>query len=69
MSKRRHTQGKDTCPYCGEEWNTMGLSSHVRSCKRKHEDRLHDAAYNERLRRDLELDASEVAEVPGESHV
>jgi hypothetical protein len=47
----------------------MGLSSHVRSCKRKHEDRLHDAAYNERLRRDLELDASEVAEVPGESHV
>jgi hypothetical protein len=48
--RKRHAQDKEVCPYCGDEWNTMGLSSHVRACKRKQEEQLQDLAYNERLR-------------------
>ncbi|KAH9985221.1 hypothetical protein BJV74DRAFT_579467 [Russula compacta] len=68
-SRKRRAEDVETCPYCGREWNTMGLSSHVRSCKRKREDRLQDLAYDERIRGDLKQDGIEDAEVAGERRV
>jgi hypothetical protein len=49
QKRRRHLQDNEICPFCRLEFNTMGLSSHVRACKQKHDDRLQDAEYSERL--------------------